>query len=68
MVCYAEPVVNYYGVLCLASGCESWFAMLSQWLWNMVCYAEPVVMYYVCYTEPVVVNHGVLFWASGCET
>ena len=25
MVCYAEPVVVYYGVLCRASGCESWF-------------------------------------------
>jgi hypothetical protein len=41
--------------LCWASGCESWCAMLSQWLWIMVCYAEPVVMY-----------HGVWCWASGC--
>jgi hypothetical protein len=39
-----------------ASGCESWWAMLSQWLWIMVCNAEPVV-----------VNHGVLCRARGCE-
>jgi hypothetical protein len=49
MVCYSEPVVVNHGVLCWASGCESWCAMLNQWLCIMVCYAEPVV-----------VNHGVL--------
>jgi hypothetical protein len=52
-VCYAEAVVVNHGVLCLASGCESWYVMLSQWLWIMVSYDEPVV-----------VNHGVLWWAS----
>jgi hypothetical protein len=33
MVCYAEPVVENYAVLC-------WF----EWLWVMVCNAEPVVV------------------------
>jgi hypothetical protein len=46
MVYYAEQVVMHYGVLGRTSGCESWFAMLSQWLLIMVCYAGPVVMYY----------------------
>jgi hypothetical protein len=32
MVCYAEAVVVNHGVLSLTSGCESWYAMLSQWL------------------------------------
>ena len=50
MACYAEPVVVNHGVLCEASGGESWCAMLSLWLCIMVCYAEPVI-----------VNHGVLF-------
>ena len=38
---------------CCASGCESWWVMMSQWLWITICY-------YV----PVVVNHGVLFCAN----
>ena len=46
-----------YGLSCSASGCESWWAMLRQWVWIMVCYAEPVVM-----------SHGVLWWARGCES
>ena len=46
-----------YVVLFWASGFESWWVMLSQWLWIMVCYSEPVV-----------VNHGVLCWACGCES
>ena len=46
-----------YVLLFWASGFESWWVMLSQWLWIMVCYSEPVV-----------VNHGVLCWASGCES
>jgi hypothetical protein len=45
-----------HGVLLWGSDCESWCAMLSQWLCIMVCYVEPVV-----------VNHCVLCWASGCE-
>jgi hypothetical protein len=57
LVCYAEPVVMNHGVLCWASDCESWCAMLSQWLCIILCYAEPVV-----------VNHDVLFCASGCES
>ena len=48
MVCYAESVVVNHAVLYRAGGCDSWCAMLSQWLLIMVCIAEPVV-----------VNHGV---------
>jgi hypothetical protein len=44
MVCYAEPVVVIRGELWWATGCESWCAMMSQWLCIMVCYAEPVVV------------------------
>jgi hypothetical protein len=42
---YADP-----GVL------ESWYVILSEWLWILVCN-----------TEPVCGNHGVLCWASGSE-
>jgi hypothetical protein len=48
---------NHFAELCLASGCESWCAMLSQLLWIMVRYAEPVVA-----------NHVVLCWVSGYES
>jgi hypothetical protein len=41
MMYYAEAMVVYNGVLCWASGCESWFVILSQWLWIMVWYSEP---------------------------
>ena len=87
MVSYAEPVfVNHdelwlasVCMLCWASGCESWGAMLSQWVWIMMCYAErmamlsyskPVVVMWniVCYDEPVIVNHWLLCWASDCES
>ena len=44
MVCYAEPVVINHGVLCGATGCESWGAMMSQWWLIMVGHAEPVVV------------------------
>jgi hypothetical protein len=57
MMCYIEPVGVIHGVLCWASGCESWCVMLNKWLWIMMCYAEPVA-----------VNHGVLRWGSGCES
>ena len=50
MVCYAELVVVNHGVLCPASGCESWCVMLGQWLSIIVSYDEPVV-----------VNHGMLY-------
>ena len=65
---------------CCGSGCESWWAMLSKWLWIIVRYAEPVVVNHdevccasglwimVCYAVPVVVNHGELCSASGCES
>jgi hypothetical protein len=43
MACYSEPVVVNHGALfwasgcescvILSSGCESWWAMLSQWTW-----------------------------------
>ena len=75
MVCYADAVVMYHGVLFWASGCESRCAMLSKGLWIMVSYEVPVVMnrgvllcIMVCYAAPVIVNHGVLFWASDCES
>jgi hypothetical protein len=45
-------VVNH-GVLCWASGCESWCVILRKWLWIMTSYAEPVVL-----------NDGVLFLLS----
>jgi hypothetical protein len=40
-VSYDEPMVVNHGVLCWASGCESWCVILSQWLWIMLCYSEP---------------------------
>jgi hypothetical protein len=52
------PVVVYHIVVCLASDCESWFVMLSQWFRIMVYYAEPVVVNHVCYLGQVYVNHG----------
>jgi hypothetical protein len=39
---YCKPVVVNHGVLCWASGCESWCVLLSQWLLIMVCFTEPV--------------------------
>jgi hypothetical protein len=39
---------------CRASGCESWWIILSQWLWITMCYSVPVG-----------VNHGELCWGSG---
>ena len=57
MACYAEAVVVNHGELCLASSCELWCAMLSQWFGIMVCYADPVGM-----------NHGELCYASGYES
>jgi hypothetical protein len=53
---FSQMVVKH-GVLRWASGCESWWALMCQWLWIMVYYAVSVV-----------VNHGVLCWASGCES
>ncbi|SMN17155.1 hypothetical protein CRYPD_11 [uncultured Candidatus Thioglobus sp.] len=47
MACHTEPVVVNHGVLCGASGCESWCVIQSQWLLIMVINDEPVV-----------VNHG----------
>ena len=46
---YDEPVVVNRDVLYLASGCESFCVMLSQWYGIMVSHDEQVV-----------VNHGVL--------
>ena len=42
---------------CCASGCESWWAMLRQWLWIMMRCAESVVE-----------NHVVIYWASRWES
>ena len=44
MVCYAEPVVVNHGVLCGASGCESWCVLLSKWLLIIVYIAEEVIL------------------------
>jgi len=38
MVCNDEQEVVSHGELCWASGCESCYIILSQWLWIMVCY------------------------------
>ena len=82
MVCYAEPVVDEswcvmlrpvvvnHGVLCWASGCESWCVILSQWFWTsetVVCVLYGVLclsqwLFMLCYSD------GVLCWASGCES
>jgi hypothetical protein len=51
------PKVVNYGVLCGASGCESWCDILSQWLLVMVCIVEQVI-----------VNHDELYCLSGCES
>jgi hypothetical protein len=67
-----------HNVLLCASKCDSWWVMLSQWLWITVCYSQPLVVNHwvilsqwlwiiVSYAESVVVNHGVFCWASGCE-
>ena len=48
--CNALPNVVNHGVLHLASGCESWRVILSQWL-----------LIIVFIVEQVVVNHVVLF-------
>jgi hypothetical protein len=61
-------VCGNYGVLfwasgweslceCCASGCESLWVMLSQWLRITVCYSVPVG-----------VNHGDVPWGSSCES
>ena len=91
MVCYSEPVVGNHCVnavpvvvnhclLYCASRCDSWWVLLSQWLWTIVSYAEAVVVKHcelcrdqcvgimMCYAEPVGVNHCELCWASGCES
>jgi hypothetical protein len=56
MWCFTEPLVVIHCELCWASGFESLWAMLSQWLWLIVSYAEPMVL-----------NHCVLCWAIGFE-
>ena len=80
MRCYSEPVVVNHGVIYWTSGCESWFVMLSQWLWTMVWYTAPVVVKRgdLCWTSGCeswcvmlskwIVNQGVVCWATGCES
>jgi hypothetical protein len=68
MVCYAVPVVVNHGGLCSANSCESWWALMSQWLIIMVCYAEADVRNHSVNAVPVGVNHGELCYASGCES
>jgi hypothetical protein len=57
MVSYAEPVVVNHGLVCCAKGCESWCAILSQWLFIMMCIAGQVI-----------VNDGEFYCSSGCES
>jgi hypothetical protein len=68
MVYNAEPVGVNHCELCWDSGCESWCAMISKYVWIMVCYAEPVVGNHELNAVPVGVNHVVLCWASRCES
>ena len=58
MVYYAEPMIVNHDLSYLASGCESWCIILSQWLSIMMCYDEPVAENH---SEALVVNHGMLF-------
>jgi hypothetical protein len=44
MTSYTKPVVVNHGVLCGASGCESWCVLLSQWLLIMMYIAEKVIL------------------------
>ena len=44
MVSYIEPTTVNHGLLCYASGCELWCAMLSQWMLIMMCYTETVAV------------------------
>jgi hypothetical protein len=79
IVCYAEPVFVNHNVLCCASRCESWRAMLSPVLANQVvsCRISGCESWFamlsqwlwimVSYAEPVLVNHGISCWAIGCE-
>jgi hypothetical protein len=51
-----------------ASGCESWWVMLSQWLWIMVYHAEQVVENHGLSCWAIVVNPGELCCDSGYES
>ena len=44
MTSYTKPVVVNHGVLCGASGCESWCVLLCQWLSIMMHIAEEVIL------------------------
>jgi hypothetical protein len=50
VVYHVEPVIVNHGVLFWVSGCESWCAMLSQWLWIMVSItshnSQPLTQHY----------------------
>ena len=51
-----------------ASRCESWWAMLKQWLGitlRMLCKWVWITM---CYSVPIGVTHGELCWGSCCES
>ena len=41
---YAEPIIVNHDDVWLASVCESWCVMLSEWLCIMLCNVEPVVV------------------------
>ena len=44
MMSYPEPGVVNHAVVFLASGCESWCVMLSNWLYLTVGYAELIIV------------------------
>ena len=79
-VVFCWAVVFNDGEICWASGCDSLWTMLIQWLRITVCYAEPVVVKHcelccgqclwitVCNVVPLVVNYCEFCWASVCET
>jgi hypothetical protein len=60
-VCYAGPLVVNRGVLCWASGCDSWCAMLCKWLW-IIC----VMQIKINYNYTLFINGGLNEWGSDC--
>ena len=58
---------SWISVLYWTIGCDSWWAMLGQWLWIICVMLSQWLWIIVCFGEPVV-NHGELCWDSGCES
>ena len=68
LVCYDVPVAGNHGLSCCGKGCESWWVMLSKWLWIMVGMLWQWMWIMVCSAEAVVTNHVVFCCASFCES